>query len=71
MNVTVILCNGQIIQNCEETAVCRKVKIRSIPSVAIYKAVLTDVLTVQLKYKLIYVYINTYLYITFGSGLTV
>jgi len=36
MNVIVLLCNKQIIGNCEETAVCGEVKILSFPSVAIY-----------------------------------
>jgi len=36
MNVTVLLCNKQIIQNCEETGLYGKVKILSIPKVAIY-----------------------------------
>ena len=35
-NVIVLLCDRQIIQNCEETELCGKAKILSNPSVAIY-----------------------------------
>jgi hypothetical protein len=36
MSVIVLLCDRQVIMNCEETELCGKVKILSIPSVAIY-----------------------------------
>jgi len=46
--IIVLLCNRQIIQNCKETAVCGKVKSIPLHQLLFIKAVLTDVLRVQL-----------------------
>ena len=48
MNVIVLLCNKQIFQNCEETEICEKVKSITFHQLLFIKAVLTDVLRVQL-----------------------
>ena len=50
MKVIVIFCSKHIIQNCEETEVCGKVKnlLNSI-SLLFIKAVVTGVLTVQVN----------------------
>ena len=49
MNVIVLLCNKQITQNCEETAVCGKVKSIPFHQLLFIKALLTDVLRVRLN----------------------
>ena len=49
MKVTVIFCSKHIIQNCEETEVCGKVKSFPFHQLLFIKAVMTSVLTVQLN----------------------
>ena len=49
MYVTVILCNKEIIQNLEETEECGKIISSPSPQLLFIKAVLTDVLRVQLN----------------------
>jgi hypothetical protein len=48
MNVIVLLCNKQVIQNCEETEIFGKVKSIKFHQLLFIKAVLTDVLRVQM-----------------------
>jgi hypothetical protein len=48
MNAIVLLCSKQIIQNCEQTAVCGKVKYIIFHLLLFIEAVLTVVFRVQL-----------------------
>jgi hypothetical protein len=61
MNVIVLLCNKQIIQNCEETAVYGRVKSIPFHQLLFVKAVLTDVLREQLNYSAVELTVNRYI----------